>query len=1139
MVKKQKRVKKGILLRETKNFIKKNKKTYFAQVIIIMLGVGFFVGMKVSTLDMKDSMRSLIDDNEFYDIKVNLEFGIEEKDISELSSILKEVRYIEGAYSKDIIQTFNEREYVIRLHSYNPDKKIATIEVKTDEDGNLLGRLPEAVNECVIDYKMYSDGYKIGDVITIDNDLLFEKTMTIVGVIQSPEYLSTDRGSSTTLSAKISYYIYINEANVNSEIYSDLYIKYDTNTETFSEEYDEFMERKELEATYDITGYYKDKYNEIISNMELQLSAAKTEYQLEEARVNAKIDEAEKDIRDKESLLNDAKDMILSAKEIEKLVQEQLNASTGDLKKQLAALKTEVDAAKKELDDYKNQIASENATVQAKIDANNASIATYKKQLATLQSEYAALEAKYNAAVANATVTYTCPYTWASYLSADKTKCCSYCFGSYCSYCTLDSVKTTDSSAADSYKKQMTAKQSEITSVQNKINELETANTKLEAQLTVGNELAKYEAAYNEKKAEYDELNKLISTSTSESELKAYYNKQNAEIQKTINQYEKEIAAAKKELETQKAQAKAALKAAKNEINDSEDLLNNLTTPNSYLFIRKDNTGYSQFISDIEKVNNLATIVPIVFYSIVAFMIVASVSRMLHEERNQIGTLKAIGASDNQIRRKYLIYSISAVIIGSLLGIIIGIIILPLLIYFIYEMLYEFPNYNLIFSFKYYLLASLLAMAVAIVATLFCCHSTFKEKPVFLLKAKQEKGTKGSVFEKIPILWNRLSIPSKVSIKNIFRYKVRMLMTIIGVGGCLALMLTGLSLRSSIAGIIPAQYGDEDTEGVFDVDAQIFYTDLATRTELTEGTEKILALDGIKSGVVASLQNYTTDYGDSTASIYLVSFFDDDYKDYVTLKNNKTGKIVELGDDGVYLTHKMAELAGLKAGDVIKVKNSQQQEYPLVIKGIVTNYFEHYIFMSSEYYETLFGAEPRGNMLMIQLEDDNCDELELSKQINESGIVAQVTFVSYAKEVYEQVMDNLSLLVGVFIVFSVLLIFAVLYNLININIRERTKEIATYKVLGFKTSNVIGIVKRENYVLMFLGIIFGCLAGSVLALIVIKSVEVENMSFIKEITLENYIISIVATALFTMLFSRIINSYVKKINLTEALKGNE
>lgn len=1130
MVKNKKR---KILLIETKNFIKKNVKTYLAQIIIIMLGVGFFVGMKVSTIDLQYTMTKFVEENVFYDVKVNLEYGIEQADVDELKKVIKEVKYVEGAYSLDTVQKFKGKDYIVRLHSYNPNKNINTIEIKKNANNELLGRLPKDINECVIDEKMHNSGFKIGDYVTFDSSVLNQKTLKIVGVIQSPEYLAVERGTSTTLSAKINYYVYVYEKNVVSDVYSDLYIKYNTDLEAFTNEYDEFIERKELEATHDVNNYFKDKYNEIISDTQVQLNTLKTEYQLEESKINEKFKEAENEIKDKEALLNEAKDAILSAKEIEELIKSQLNASGADLKKQLNQLKQELDIKESQLNEYKASLIEKNSSLQSKIDSNNALITQYKKQLNQKQNELKVLENNYDSALKNSNVTYTCP-VWTK-LNSDNTKCC-YCYGNYCYSCPYTPTKTTDDTNALQYKNQINSKEKEITELNNKINNLEIENANLLSLMNADSKLAYYEKAYNDKKKEYDELNKIVNSSVSEQKLKDFYNKQNDEINKSIKQYEKEINDAKKELNDKKNEANIALRKAKNEINDKEDLLNSLTAPSSYVFVRKDNSGYSQFIADIEKINNLAIIVPIVFYGIVAFMIVASINRMLYEERSQIGTLKALGASNRQIRRKYLIYSISSVLFGSLLGIIIGIIVLPLLVYYIYEMLYEFPTYGLLFDLKHFLIASLLALVIAIFATLFSCNSTFKEKPVFLLRTKQEKNTTGSLFEKIPFLWNKLSLTSKISLKNIFRYKVRMFMTIIGIGGCLALMLTGLSLRTSITDMIPAQYSDD---GIFKAHAQIFYNDMASRTELSEKTNKILKLDNVKSGIVTNFQTYTTDYEGKTASINLVTFYNEEYKSYIDLKDYKSGKILSLGNDGVYISNKIAELEGLKVGDVIKVKNNQQKEYSLVIKGIVANYIEHYVYMTDEYYQKIFDSEPRSNMLMIKLKDKNCDELEMAKKINESGIVSQILFVSIAGNFYEDIMNNLALLVAVFIIFSVLLVFAVLYNLININIRERSKEIATYKVLGFKTKKVVSIVKRENYVLLIFGVIFGVIFGSILALVVIKSVEIENLSFIKKITMKNYLISIFSTVLFTIIFSFIINRYVKKINLTESLKGNE
>ena len=337
-----------ILLKETKNFIKKNIKTYIAQVIIIMLGVGFFIGMKVASIDLQNTMTTFIEDNNFYDLKINLEYGIEDQDIEKLKEIIKEVKYMEGAYSADIVSNFNDKDYVVRLHSYNPNKKINTVQLKE-------GKLPSNNQECVIDSKMQSEGFYIGDKITINHDMLNEKEMTIVGVIQSPEYLAIDRGNSTLLSGKINYYIYIYEDNINSDLFSELYIKYDTKFLAFTDEYNEYIEKKEIEATYEVSGYFKDKYNEIIINQERKIAEAKAEYEVQKADVESQISQAESNIANLELMIEIAKEGLLTKEEIDEKVSTSVNEGLSEIKVQLDLLKKEMDSAKAEYDNYKNK----------------------------------------------------------------------------------------------------------------------------------------------------------------------------------------------------------------------------------------------------------------------------------------------------------------------------------------------------------------------------------------------------------------------------------------------------------------------------------------------------------------------------------------------------------------------------------------------------------------------------------------------------------------------------------------------------------------------------------------------------------------------------------------------------------------
>lgn len=1120
-----------VLIKETKNFIRKNIKTYIAQIIIVTLGVGFFVGMKISSLDLQDTMTEFVENNNFYDVKVNLEYGIEANDISQLKTTLEEVKYIEGAYTQDIVNNLDGEDYVIRLHSYNSKNKINTTKL-------IDGENPKNNNECVIDKKMHNDGYEIGDEITIESDLLKEKKLKIVGVIQSPEYLAIDRGNSTLLSGKINYYIFVNEANVNSDVYSDLYIKYDTNSVAFTEMYDDYIERKEIEATYSVSGYFKDKYNEIITDQQIKITSAKAEYEAEKAKIDAQFIEAENEIKNKEELLNDTKKNILTDKQIDQKINSISDSTRNEEKNKLNNLKKQMNNAKTAYDNYKKNYNNQISNTKNKINNNEQRIKELNTSINSNTAKLNAMKAQYNSMN-----DYTQGSTNKCYpgfsLSSDGKRCC-YPGGFYCYNASFGYNGFFGGGTSPTINAEKVALKAEIDQLENTISNqkiekasLETENISLRKQLTISSELSSYENKYLNAKKQYEEQLEIYNSMGSSSKLSSYYKKQNNELRKTVSQYEQEISAAKTDLNNKKNAAYQQLEATRLEIQNGEDMIKTLSYPKSYVFDRKDNAGYGQFISDIEKISNLAIVVPIVFYFITFFMISASINRMLYEERNQIGTLKAIGIRDNEILIKYLIYSISSVIIGSFIGIIVGVVILPLFVYFIYEMLYEFPFYNLNFNFRYFLIASGIALVVAIASTLICCKETFKEKPVSLLKAKQEKETVSSIFEKIPKFWNHLSLTTKISLKNIFRYKARMLMTIIGIGGCLALMLTGLSLRTSITEMIPTQYGK-----IFKVDAQIFYKDLSSRESLNEGTEKILALDNVNKGLISNYETYTSDYNGKTININSVTFYDDNFSDFIDLRDYKTNKKLKLDDDGVIISEKLATMNNIRVGGVIKLKDKQQKEYSLIVKGIAKNYIEHYVYMNSNYYTKAFGQEPRNNMLLLKTKG-NYDELELAQKINDTNIVSQVLYVSIAEKAYEDVMNNLALLVGVFVVFSILLIFAVLYNLININVRERSKEIATYKVLGFKNSKVISIIKRENIILMLFGIIFGLIAGYILSIIVIKTCEVENLNFIKEVTFNNCIISVITTIIFTLAFSMLINSYVKKINLTESLKSNE
>ena len=483
-----------VLIKETKNFIRKNIKTYIAQIIIVTLGVGFFVGMKISSLDLQDTMTEFVENNNFYDVKVNLEYGIEANDISQLKTTLEEVKYIEGAYTQDIVNNLDGEDYVIRLHSYNSKNKINTTKL-------IDGENPKNNNECVIDKKMHNDGYEIGDEITIESDLLKEKKLKIVGVIQSPEYLAIDRGNSTLLSGKINYYIFVNEANVNLDVYSDLYIKYDTNSVAFTEMYDDYIERKEIEATYAVSGYFKDKYNEIITDQQIKITSAKAEYEAEKAKIDAQFIEAENEIKNKEELLNDTKKNILTDKQIDQKINSISDSTRNEEKNKLNNLKKQMNNAKTAYDNYKKNYNNQISNTQKRINNNEQRIKELNTSINSNTAKLNAMKAQYNSMN-----DYTQGSTNKCYpgfsLSSDGKRCC-YPGGFYCYNASFGYNGFFGGGTSPTINGEKVALKAEIDQLENTISNqkiekasLETENISLRKQLTISSELYFYEYKY-------------------------------------------------------------------------------------------------------------------------------------------------------------------------------------------------------------------------------------------------------------------------------------------------------------------------------------------------------------------------------------------------------------------------------------------------------------------------------------------------------------------------------------------------------------------------------------------------------------------------------------------------------------------
>lgn len=552
-----------------------------------------------------------------------------------------------------------------------------------------------------------------------------------------------------------------------------------------------------------------------------------------------------------------------------------------------------------------------------------------------------------------------------------------------------------------------------------------------------------------------------------------------------------------------------------------------LTLENSKLYIydRKDNTTYKNYIDDTKSVNNLAYFFPIIFFLVAVLVSLVSMNRMVEDDRLMIGTFKSLGFSSYHILIKYIIFASLSTIIGGILGIFLGVIIIPSLINNMYSLLFTLPKFYISLNLKYSLLGFFISLICILGATLYTVIKEVRNKPSELLRPKSPKKGKKVLLERIPKIWNKLSFSNKVTIRNLSRYKKRVLVTLFGVAGCTSLMLCGFGIKDSITEIPNKQF-----EYVTTYDANIYF-DNADEDKINQ----LLNDERITDFTKLSLIN-----GDFDKYEVTINVLSDNYSSFQHLYSLSNHQEIPLEDNKVYVSDKLASLNSLKIGDIISFNDNEMNSYTLEVGGIIENYINHYFYISNNTYKNIVHSEPNYNVSYVKLLDLNQEDL-LSFQENMllNDEILNVVFVSDSISQANDMLQTLNKVVVILIVLAALLSFIVLYNLSNINIHERKREIATLKVLGFYTKEVDHYITSENIILTIGGIILGLLFGYFLTNIVVSTVELEYVRFIHHIFILSYVYSSLMALLFTLIINFITHFSLKKINMIESLKSVE
>ena len=1015
---------KSALLKDSIKEIKNTYKRFLSILVMAFLGVGFFAGMRAASPDMVDTIDQYYKESQVYDIKILSTLGLTNDDIDALSEI-DEIENTVGTY---------ETEGKIEIDNKEIITKIMSVE-KLNKPILLQGNLPKTQNECVVEDSFLTANHKsIGDTIEVEvektkNDegeeveYLNKNILKIVGTVKSPLYISRDRGTSSLGSGKIDYYIYVHKENIKAnEIYTNIYIKL-KNSENYTTS--------------------SEKYEEYIAEVKEKIEAIKEER--EKARHDKLVDIATRKVKEAEEKLNENKQN--AQQQIEEAKQEiengknkiekaefKLNSSKKEADTKFKSAYNQIQMAKESIFQNETQLNQKEQEAGQQITELEIKKQELQTQFDTIENNLTQLETQYNQIKDNPNISEE-----QKQMLENKIQM-------------LKQSKQTIKAGIEQINNGITTGKQEI----------ENAKTQLQ---NAKNELTKKEKQYEATK-----------TAT-------YSSLENAKIE--IEKSKAELEKGEKELEEKQEEFKDKIADAESKLIDSREKIANIENPTWYVLDRYSNTGYNSFIQDTESIENISKVFPIVFFMVALLISLTSMTRMVEEQRTQIGTLKALGYNKLQIASKYVIYAGLACVIGGVLGMSVGFVLLPQIIWTMYQMMYQMTD-NIHISFNIIIggMGLLLICVCIIGATIYAVLKELVQTPSTLMRPKAPKMGKRVLLEKIPFIWKRLSFSQKVTVRNIFRYKKRFLMTIIGILGCTALIVVGFGVRDSIRCIMPNQF-----EKVFNYDMQIglkngledeqkqkYIISLQEKTELEKVVETYMT-----SNIAKNQEN------EEDVQI-IVPKEPKDLDEVINLTDVKTGEKVQLEENAICLTDKVAELLNVKQGDTITLKDSKDKERQVKISNIVENYVYHYVYMSRITYENLYGENYNTNMLFTKNNNlSEEQETNLATEIMNQSEVASISRNSSIMNLLDDTMKSLNYVVIILIVSAGLLAFVVLYNLSNVNISERIRELATIKVLGFYDKEVYSYVTRETVILTAIGIVLGLISGYFLNYFIIRN----------------------------------------------------
>jgi len=1154
--------------KDTFRLIRKTRKRFITILLIVLLGVGFMVGLMCSAPTMRASVDKYFDESDFMDIQLYSSYGFDDRDID----ALRESENIDKLFATKFVDVFvknDETSIVTRVQ-----------ELESDVNKYVLmdGRMPKNKNEALAlggSDASFGSVYKVGDKIKLyldDEDLsetLRELEYEIVGVVRTPQYMASSRETSTLNNLSLTTVIYVDNDNFINDYYTSVYLTFkdSKNYNCFDAEYEEFIEDN-IDILEDIIDEQEViRRDEIIEEITVEIEDGENELNEEIAKAQAEIDDGKKQLEDAyiQLLVGEAqleaseKQMTGGSEEIEKN------------KKAIADAEKQINEAKQKIADEADLSYDEAATSikaaygvytmvnQMLADPDNTPEATINKNIEEKQQEIEDLQAENdrlqdeidelrnnsssdNSNSDNINSDNSSSDNNQSNSGNDSSSNSNSFDFEWPDFSFPDSIATFNTSSL-SVDEQIAEKQQQIDDNKARIEVLRIEIIELRSvQSMVGDEtLAEIPPMIDDMfgGSVTDAYNGILQLEDAVTELE-YGKKQLAAAEteltagvKQIEDAKKQLADGRKEYEKGLAELEDAQKTldeeyekARIELDKAKQELSELPDAEWTILDRDMHYSTLMFKDNADQMQRIGNVFPMLFCLVAALVCMTTMKRLVDEERSQIGVFSAIGFSKGKIISKYVIYALSASIIGSGIGMPIGVFSLPWVIYTCWRMMYDLPDMTLYMPVSIGALGVCLFTFLMVWVTFTVVRGVLKECPSQLMRPKAPRTAKKVFLEKIPFIWKRLSFTSKVTARNIIRYKSRFFMTVIGVAGCTSLLVLGFAIKGSISQVISLQFGE------------IITYDTSITLENSDYLDNIYddLLDNSKVEHAVPYMTYSAmgyyDGEEKTIQAYVMD--EDEIANAFDLRDRKTKDVITL-EDGVVINEKYADLCGISVGDDIVIESSNGIKKSVDVTAICEMYTQHFLFISDKFYEKTFDETVHFDNIAVTSTDSGA----IVKQYEDFDGVKTIADFSETIATFSSMLDTLDIIVIVIIIAAGALALVVIMNLTEVNISERIREIATLKVLGFNNSEVYSYIFKEVFLLSLFGMIIGLPLGKLELIFVMDIIEMEMVMFSTVVEPFSYIAGFVIIMIFTLLVIMLMRKTLRNVQMVESLKSVE